>query len=647
MIVLRRLLSPALIPFAVLAAACAFALTLPFRMIEPDDDDFFYGMHAFARGRVVMTQEEARELGRIELPDTTRRHSHVARGVRSPRGIIRERSPGHYALLAALHLAGIDRLANILLAIGTVVFVYAFVRNHVDDSGSLPALTCVLLVVNPTFLTMLYRVYMSDFAYFAWATVSLGLYFVARRRRSAALAALAGLTLSLSVFFRNTNAIGFLVIAAYEVASALLRRRELARARRGDATAEHTARTPWTWPVLLIAGIAVGLIPLLWYSYATTGHLLGSGYQYRLGRQSSAYFALWDARAVFSLRHLLLGESRGMMSQGHTLSVGLARVLQGYPLVLLAPAGLLVLRRRRLRPALFLGLWLLFFWGIYLCYRTIRADSFQFMCRKLSPALVPLAIGAAALLVRLPPRARYAVLAATLAVSLGVSAEFFVRYLPAGSEPPMPGGRVPAGRRESPSQIARRAFRCLETGQFREAANMVASIREILATMPAHAPARARETARALAPRAQQMATALERFAEAAAPPTQAERGRLAGELRAIAADLNRSLPPPQAARSRTEPGPPAASKGQRTIDPRDLVRRLHRLVDQAERRGIDASRARQLDEASRRAAADGRWQENRRLLNEAIEVLEEALGPPPSDLTPAPPPPRKRGSRP
>jgi len=65
---------------------------------------------------------------------------------------------------------------------------------------------------------------------------------------------------------------------------------------------------------------------------------------------------------------------------------GMHAFAQGYPLVLLALPGLLLMGRRRLRPGLFLGLWLGLFWGVYLCYGTIRADSFQLMWRKLSPA---------------------------------------------------------------------------------------------------------------------------------------------------------------------------------------------------------------------------------------------------------------------
>ncbi len=560
---MARRLPPVLIPLGVLAAACVVALALPFRMIEPDDDDYFYGMHAFARGRVVMTFEEAQELGKIPLPDRQKMIGPFsqeapgrpfAMGVPSPKGVIRERSPGHYALLAAFHRVGLDRWSNVFLAFAAVAFFYWFVRRQLEEPAETAVLASLLLIVNPTFLTMLYRVYMSDFDYFVWATVGLGLYFAARRTRRLWLCAAAGITVSLSVFFRNTNAIAFLAIGAYELGLFLLRYRDLARAHRGEGAVEPREAFGWCRVAVVLAAMAIGLIPLLWYNRATTGQLLGSGYQYRLrretggayslldGQPTAKYFAVWDREAVFSLRHLFLGEDRGLMSQGYTLTVGLTRLLAGYPIVLLAPAGLLLIGRRRLRPALFLGLWLGLFLGIYLCYRTIRADSFQFMCRKLSPMLAPLAIGAAVALARLPRAARWAAFAAVAAVSLGVTGEFFVRFLgePGGVPPGPPGVGRPLGPMPKGKGPLDRPF-----------------------------------------------------------GPTIKGKG------------------PPQ------QPlGPMAKEKP----DPRELVDRLHELMREAERRGIDTSKARALDEASKEAADRGAWQENRRLLEEAVQMLERAL---------------------
>jgi len=74
-------------------------------------------------------------------------------------------------------------------------------------------------------------------------------------------------------------------------------------------------------------------------------------------------------------------------------------------------------------------------------------------------------------------------------------------------------------------------------------------------------------------------------------------------------------------------PGQGRPGQRPRGSDPRQLVQRLHRLMDEARRRGLDVSEAQRLDDASRRAAQRGDWKENRRDLHEAIRLLEQALG--------------------
>ena len=131
----HRWLPPVLLPLAVLAAACAVVLALPFRMIEPDDDDYFYGMHAFSTGKVVLTRAEAEKLASIPLADPAKRRPQMVRGIGTSRGFIRERSPGHYALLALFHRAGLDRYANVVLAFIAVGFFYYVVRRHTGEGA--------------------------------------------------------------------------------------------------------------------------------------------------------------------------------------------------------------------------------------------------------------------------------------------------------------------------------------------------------------------------------------------------------------------------------------------------------------------------------------------------------------------------------
>jgi len=704
-----RSLPPILIPLGVLLAACVAALALPFRMIEPDDDDYFYGMHAFARGQVVVTPEEARELPKIQLPDETRRFGQgpgapMAMGVRSPKGFIRERSPGHYALLAFFHRFGADRLANAALALAVVVFCYFFARRQLELSAEVAVLASVLLIVNPTFLTGLYRVYMSDFDYFVWATLSLGLYFMARRTGSLWVCGAAGLSLALSVFFRNTNAISFLVIGAYEVlrywlglrADAALGRAafqmpdaqcQIGREEESQDRLKAGLRTQnrsfgWRQAAVLAVAVVVGLIPLAWYGYAITGGLFGQGYQYRFERQGAAYLALWDSRAIFSLYHL-----------GYTFSVGLPRLLQGYPLILLAPAGLLLLGRRRedgsagaspsqdgsagaspsqallrapaQRPALFLVLWLGLYWGVYLCYSTIREDSFQFMCRKLLPALAPLAVGAAVALGALPRQVRYATLAIVLLFSLGVTSEFFDRFIGGHRGGPMgpprmgPGGVGPGGPMmrpgaELPDDLLRKAIERLGDDP-RAAEQALRALIGVLRDIPSQAPLHARQATAKLLPRVIALDAELRKAAESGNALSPERQKAVREQLKALEPTVRDELaprpegpqgpgervpgllPPDGAPKGVFPPGdqPFAPRAGQKELpgfvgeNPSAIVQRLHALMDEARQRGIDVSKAQELDEASKDAADRGEFAENRRLLREAVESVERALGRP------------------
>jgi hypothetical protein len=379
----------------------------------------------------------------------------------------------------------------------------------------------------------------------------------------------------------------------------------------------------------------------MWYSHKTTGELFGSGYQYRLDRESSGLFGLWNARAVFSPRHLFLGEVRGFMSQGYTLSVGLALVLQGYPLVVLAPAGLLLMVRRRLRPALFLAAWLAVFWGIYLCYRTIRADSFQFMCRKLLPALAPLAIGAAVALGQMPRRVRYATFAVVTLVSLGVATDFFVKFLAAerGMPPGPPGMGPPGGppgpmRRPAfgpPDQQLRAAAERLKDDP-RAASQALHGVVEFLGNVPPMAPAEVRQGAAKLLPRVQAIEAELRKAADSGKPLAAERQKALRDELLKLEPELRDVLPPrlegppEEGWKGPPQPGEktPFGPAGER---PDQIVLRLHTLIDEARRLGKDVSKAEELDRASKEAADRGDWQENRRLLLEAVRSVERALG--------------------
>jgi hypothetical protein len=72
-------------------------------------------------------------------------------------------------------------------------------------------------------------------------------------------------------------------------------------------------------------------------------------------------------------------------------------------------------------------------------------------------------------------------------------------------------------------------------------------------------------------------------------------------------------------------------------LNPAAIVQQLHQLMAEAQQRGLDTSKAEELDEASKAAADRGEWQENRRLLREALDTVQRALGRQPAAPQPAP----------
>jgi hypothetical protein len=115
---------------------------------------------------------------------------------------------------------------------------------------------------------------------------------------------------------------------------------------------------------------------------------------------------------------------------------------------------------------------------------------------------------------------------------------------------------------------------------------------------------------------------------ESGKPLSQEQLRSLRDELRAIEPQLREIAPRQPGGELRPgllpSMGPPAGLEGD---DPRAVVQRLHALLAEARQRGIDVSKAEELDEASKAAAGRGDWQENRRLLQEAMRTVQKALG--------------------
>lgn len=409
-------------PFRLLLTTVILANVLlalfPQRMVEPDDLCFYSGMQIFSKGRLVLSP---REFQREQEDAARQRDGPIPGWVRTPRGIVFEKSPGYAGLLALFHRIRLERLANPLLSLIAVVLIFAMLRSE-PIGGRFALFSACLTLLNPSFLLMLYRTFMSDFSSAVLVLISLGLYYIGERdgRRSAYV--LSGLFLGFSVIFRYSNLLSYGVIFLYTIVQELRDRRN-----------SRGLYLWWTRRGLWIA-FGASLIPLALlalYSVRTTGSPFRIGYSYTILR---------NPRPPFSLSYL----PRNLLRVVPLL-------LLGFPTWILVPRGMILLLKTRERMGLFLLSWMIVYFGVYLCYEWVRSDYFIFQTRFFLPALFPVAIASGAAI------ASWRELWATrltgvllISITLVLCGNFFARYVLGPGErmgPPHRWGSRPQGPR--------------------------------------------------------------------------------------------------------------------------------------------------------------------------------------------------------
>jgi len=380
------------------ALANALLALFPQRRVEPDDQCFYYGMRIFSRGRLVLTP---RELAREQEEAARRIERPIPPGwVRTPKGMVFEKSPGYAGLLALFHRMRSERLVNPLLSLIAVVLLFWMLRNE-PIGGRFAFFSALLTLLNPSFLLMLYRTFMSDCSSAVIVLLSLGLYYVGERDGGRKAYVLSGLFLGLSVIFRYSNLLSYGVIFLYAVAQELRDRRD--------------SRGLYLWLTRRGLWIALGtsLIPLAllaFYSYRTTGSPFRIGYSYTILRNPSPAFSLsYLPRNLLRIVPLLL---------------------LGFPTLILVPRGMVLLLKTRERMGVFLLCWMFVYFGTYLCYEWIRSDHFIFQTRFFLPALFPVTIASGAAIASWRERWTTRLTGALLtSITLVLCGDFFARYI--------------------------------------------------------------------------------------------------------------------------------------------------------------------------------------------------------------------------
>ena len=369
----------------------------PQRMVEPDDLCFYYGMRIFSKGRLVLGP---REFQREQEHAVQRFEGAIPGWVRSPRGMVFEKCPGYAGLLAIFHRMRLERLVNPLLSLIAVTLLFWILRNE-PIGGRFALFSALLTLLNPSFLLMLYRTFMSDFSGAVMVLLSLGLYYVGERDGGRKAYALSGLFLGLSVVFRYSNLLSYGVIVLYAVAQELRDRRD--------------SRGLYLWLTRRGLWIAFGvsLIPLAllaFYLVHTTGSPFKIGYSYTILR---------NPRPPFSLSYF----PRNLLRVVPLL-------LLGFPTLILVPRGMVLLLKTRERMGIFLLSWMFVYFGTYLCYEWIRSDHFVFQTRFFLPALFPIAIASGAAIASWREQWTTRLTGALLiSITFVLCGDFFARYV--------------------------------------------------------------------------------------------------------------------------------------------------------------------------------------------------------------------------
>ena len=424
-----------------LIAAVALCFIVPAHMLEPDDWAYYYAIHNFAEGKLVI--------------NTALHTSQVSQAQAQGGQLIQyvnidtnkwalEKAPGYVVYEIPFELLGIPRWGNALLALGVVITTFLLLRCLRDEKAA--CIGSLLMLLTPVSLVMLNRSYMDSFAAGAFLVMGGALYIYwvlergnSRRRVSATLLFLAFLCISWSVVTRYTNVT---VAVLFAIHFACLEIRGLIKRTKTDLKFEIPA---------VILGIGLPLAFLLLYDKAVFGSPLNYGYRYTQGDITFAFQHLWAVNQA--------GQSVFWNTIKANLQVSPRNLLLGFPLLILAIPGFVIalwaaFRRNKdgwsnLSPNLRWDIMLLllgWFAGVFLLYLTYEwtattqiGSSFIVFARFYLPGLFPLVVISALLLAKIPAKLALAITAIAVIAGSGIYLQSLHTEL--GS----PGGGRPDG----------------------------------------------------------------------------------------------------------------------------------------------------------------------------------------------------------
>jgi len=262
-----------------LIVAVCLSLAIPAHLMEPDDWSYYYAIHNFADGKLVVNDE----VHNAQSSETQTQVGHFIDYVNvGANKWALEKAPGYVFYDVPFELMGIPRWGNALLALGVAFVMFLLLRRLRDEKTA--CIGTLLMLFTPVSLVMLNRSYMDTFAAGAFLVMGGGLYIYwamerARLNRIAGAGLLftAFLLISWSVVTRYTNvaiAVFFALHFAFLVMSTVIKRVK--------------TNLKVEIPVALF-GIGIPLAVLLFYDKAVFGSPFDYGYKYTSGDITFAF----------------------------------------------------------------------------------------------------------------------------------------------------------------------------------------------------------------------------------------------------------------------------------------------------------------------------------------------------------------------
>ncbi|AIF69847.1 hypothetical protein PAP_07285 [Palaeococcus pacificus DY20341] len=404
----RYLLMTLIIAFIVFSAV----LVVPIKLIEPDDITYYAAMKAFSQGKITVSRSELLELQRdasyeelIGVSNLAGKHLGIQYVRIDVDEYALEKAPGYAFILAFFHKLGLERIVNLVFGLFGLIVFYKLISLAYNPKTAF--VSSLILLFNATFLGMLYRIYMSDFASMVFVLIGVAFYYMGLEKESKTLAVLSGLALGSSVAIRYTNAVIYSALFLYAVWFL----------RKGT-------KKPLRYLGILLLGSIPPVILLMIYHYTVFGGPFRVGYAYTIGYTNFAFQFLlkgeWHRAFAILLRNFLVHPKL---------------LFEGFPSIFLLPVGLYFARKSRLTPLLFL--WFLAYFGLYFQYDWLRADAYIFQMRFYLPFAPVLAALAGVLIASIldektPKEIRalgYTLFGFILLVDLSSFASFVARYV--------------------------------------------------------------------------------------------------------------------------------------------------------------------------------------------------------------------------